>query len=237
MLLILHVSRDVPGGPVMRWASLKTLSHLRRERRALRTDLSDNSKIEKKFLQGVFRGGNFAVGLRCSAVGSEASPTWPSPCRLGLRGTWHPRGNLCAFSFWAGIRRLAQAPPSSIRDVTAHSRGTNAPELLPCPSVIRGRRESRVRDAPAASRANDNKHTSVVTTGSPQQSGFPCAMVYGLYRALPSDRACLPLSPRGRTPHHLTPASGRQDHTALPSASVSFVVRHRSVHRIPRQRS
>ena len=29
-------------------------------------------------------------------------------------------------------------------------------------------------------------------------------------------------------PHHLTPASGRQDHTASPSAPVSFVVRYRS---------
>src|SRR3954451_20248702 len=41
----------------------------------------------------------------------------------------------------------------------------------------RGRRESRVPVAPAASRAKNNKHTSVVTTGSPERSGLPCAMV------------------------------------------------------------
>src|SRR5437588_6087615 len=42
-------------------------------------------------------------------------------------------------------------------------------------------------------------------------------MVYGLFRALPSDRAFLPPSPADRSTD-LTPASGRQDHTALPSA-------------------
>ena len=41
---------------------------------------------------------------------------------------------------------------------------------------------------------NKINHTSVVTTGSPKQSGLPCAMVYGLYRALPGDRALLPPS-------------------------------------------
>src|SRR5438477_9732924 len=44
-------------------------------------------------------------------------------------------------------------------------------------------------------------------------------MVYGLFRALPGDRALLPPSlRRNRSPQNLTPASGRQDHTALPSA-------------------
>ena len=32
---------------------------------------------------------------------------------------------------------------------------------------------------------------------------------------------------------NLTPASGRQDHTALPSASVPFVIGTIGVHRIP----
>src|SRR5437868_15294319 len=42
-------------------------------------------------------------------------------------------------------------------------------------------------------------------------------MVYGLFRALLGDRAFLPPSPADRSTD-LTPASGRQDHTALPSA-------------------
>src|SRR5437868_13547808 len=90
------------------------------------------------------------------------------------------------------------------------------------PREIRGRRESRVRDAPAASRANKKSARAVVTTGSPKQSGLPCAMVYGLFRALPGDRAVLPPSLRCLK-RNLTPASGRQDHTALPSALMTLV--------------
>ena len=63
---------------------------------------------------------------------------------------------------------------------------------------------------------------------------FPTQWFYGLLRALPGDRAFLPPSsgtfsasqpgwaPRDRTPN-LTPASGRQDHTASPSATLSLV--------------
>jgi len=46
----------------------------------------------------------------------------------------------------------------------------------------------------------------------------------GLYRALLGDRACLPPSLSGMTSANLTPASGRRDHTSLPSASVPFVI-------------
>ncbi len=38
--------------------------------------------------------------------------------------------------------------------------------------------------APAASRGNEENHTSVVTEGTPTRSGIPCTMVYGLLRAL-----------------------------------------------------
>jgi hypothetical protein len=43
----------------------------------------------------------------------------------------------------------------------------------------------------------------------------------GLFRPLPGDRALLPPSPADRSAN-LTPASGCQDHTTSPSASVSF---------------
>jgi hypothetical protein len=52
----------------------------------------------------------------------------------------------------------------------------------------------------------------------------PHAMVYGLYRALPGDRAFLPPSPAVSSSANLTPASRRQDHTTSPSASVPFVI-------------
>src|SRR5881227_2577623 len=41
----------------------------------------------------------------------------------------------------------------------------------------RGRRECRARDAPAASHAKIKKHTSIVTTVTPEQPGIPRAMV------------------------------------------------------------
>jgi len=79
--------------------------------------------------------------------------------------------------------------------------------------------------APAASRAKMEKHTSVVTTGSPAarpslRNGFN-----GFLRALPGDRAFLPPSPpRSLLLKNLTPASGRQDHTTSPYARpASFV--------------
>jgi hypothetical protein len=77
------------------------------------------------------------------------------------------------------------------------------------------------------------KHTSnneyTGTPDIPARNGFN-----SLCRALPGDRALLPPSPRGYLacphpvgptclPQNLTPASGRQDHTILPSAATSLV--------------
>jgi hypothetical protein len=96
----------------------------------------------------------------------------------------------------------------------------------------RGRRESRVSDAPAASCANVEstrvshyRHTGSIRPSL--RSGFN-----GLLRALPGDRALLSPSPAENSAS-LTPASGRQDHTTSPSASSTFVNRAIGVHRIP----
>src|ERR1700730_17457942 len=70
-------------------------------------------------------------------------------------------------------------------DTPLHSRGAMRPSCCPnYPLQNRGRRESRVLDAPAASPAKVIKHTSVVTTGSPKTSGLPCAMVLTAYFVL-----------------------------------------------------
>jgi hypothetical protein len=75
--------------------------------------------------------------------------------------------------------------------------------------------------------------TQVITV-TPETPGIPRAMVYGLFRALPGDRALLPPSSlRSLLLKNLTPASGCQDHTTLPSASSALVSRAISVHRIP----
>jgi hypothetical protein len=71
--------------------------------------------------------------------------------------------------------------------------------------------------------------TGVEATGPPESPGIPARNGFnGLCRALPGDRALLPPSPADivlslpgwadKTSANLTPASGRQDHTILPSA-------------------
>src|ERR1700742_4360490 len=96
--------------------------------------------------------------------------------------------------------------------------------------------------APVASCVKCKTHELVTTGGGGSirpslRSGFN-----GFLRALPSDRAFLPLSPARRGTRvfaNLTPASGRQDHTTSPSAASSLVRagtaarRRRRVHRIP----
>jgi hypothetical protein len=105
------------------------------------------------------------------------------------------------------------------------------------PSHNRGRRECRAPDAPAVLRAKARVARTQVVTVTPETPGIPRAMVYGLFRALPGDRALLPPSFAGPCPTTLTPASGCQDHTTLPSASSALVSRAISVHRIPRSTS
>jgi hypothetical protein len=86
------------------------------------------------------------------------------------------------------------------------------------------RRESRVRAAPAVSCANMHKKRTRAYRFSGNTPAFPAQWFYGLLRALPGERAFLPPSPPGSLlPRNLTPASGRQDHTTSPSASVPFV--------------
>jgi hypothetical protein len=89
---------------------------------------------------------------------------------------------------------------------------------------IRGRRECRALDAPAAWRAEKTAAPAVtVTTSTPESPGIPRAMVYSLLRALPGDQDLVDTVTSGITPAGLTPTSRRQDHTTWPSASALFV--------------
>jgi hypothetical protein len=64
---------------------------------------------------------------------------------------------------------------------------------------------------------------------------FPARWFYGLFRALPGERALLPpSSPGSLLPRNLTPASRRQGHTASPSARpVLRLLLSPRVHRCP----
>jgi hypothetical protein len=90
--------------------------------------------------------------------------------------------------------------------------------------LIRGRRECRMRAAPAVSCAKLCKERTRAYRFSGGTPTFPAQWLYGLYRALPGDRACLTPSPReygfvrpvglAKPPRDLTPtteASGPHD--------------------------
>src|ERR1700688_1219967 len=72
-----------------------------------------------------------------------------------------------------------------------------------------------------------------VSQVTPESPGIPRAMVYGLYRALPGEPGFLATVASGIASADLTPASGCQDHTSLPSASSALVSCTIGVHRIP----
>ena len=107
------------------------------------------------------------------------------------------------------------------------------------PSIVRGRREDRVRAAPAVSCAMCTKsaHTSIQVQR--RASGLPCAMALRLITCSPRRTALLPPSrpEKQLPPGALTPAPRRQDHTSLPYASAAIVSRSLRVHRIPVPRS
>jgi hypothetical protein len=113
----------------------------------------------------------------------------------------------------------------SVRRRSFASRGAVASELLQePPPENRGRRESRVRRSHPQPRVqNFSKHTSVVTTGSPVTPSLPCAMVLTAASCSPRRPGSFATVAGGIASANLTPASGCQDHTTLPSALVSLV--------------
>src|SRR6476619_3246807 len=127
----------------------------------------------------------------------------------------------------------ASRSKTQLRDLAARS-ARALPEIS-LPSPIRGRREDRVRAAPAVSCATCTKsaHTSIQVQR--RASGLPCAMVLRLITSSPRRTALLPpLRPEKQLPPGaLTPAPRRQDHTSLPYAKAARVSRSLRVHRNP----
>ena len=120
----------------------------------------------------------------------------------------------------------------------AISRATS-PEVcqkFPCPQ-IRGRREYRVRAAPAVSCAKSAQKNAHEHTGSAEairhslRNGFTAYFVLSPATGLFCHRR-----PRKLPFANLTPASGRQDHTSSPSAShaVRLLAHPRPPHPAPR---
>ena len=100
--------------------------------------------------------------------------------------------------------------------------------------TTRGRREDRVRAAPAVSCAKCTKKSAHEHTGSAESIRPSLRNGFTAYGALSSVNG---LSCHRRLaenfPQDLTPASGRRNHTLSPYASAALVSRSLRVHRIP----
>jgi hypothetical protein len=115
------------------------------------------------------------------------------------------------------------------RDLAACFRASFTRNVRPQKSEGAGNTGRSMRPQPRVQNKKAHEHSHHGHTGSP---GIPRAMVYGLFRALPGDRAFLPPSPAGK--------SRRLDASVGASGPHGFAVRVRhvrpraiSVHRIP----
>ena len=114
-------------------------------------------------------------------------------------------------------------------DTTSRARGAMRPKFCKktLPSKDRGRREDRVRAAPAVSYAIVATRFAHEHTGLAEASGLPCAMALRLIRDRPGDPAFCDTIALGQRwlPSNLTPASGRQTQTISPYVTDALVFR------------
>ena len=136
-----------------------------------------------------------------------------------------------------GSLRIAQATteefsdfnfkePTHLRDLAARFRPRFALELPAHEN--RGRREDRVRAAPAVSCAKCAQRTRTrAYRFSGNTPAFPAQWVDGLLRALPGERLFCHRRLHRAYHRNLMPAPRRQDHTTSPYASCAYVSRIR----------
>ena len=150
--------------------------------------------------------------------GGLASPVFLRAFSLADEGSYGDavlRG-VAGVGLFGPARRMAQ-----LRDLAARfARGLLS--NFPYPPM-RGRRECRVRAAPAVSCAKVCKKGAHEHTGSAEASDIPCAMALRLISRSPRRAGLVVTVISGIASTNLTPASGRQDHTTSPYASVPFV--------------
>ena len=90
------------------------------------------------------------------------------------------------------------------------------------PSPKRGRRECRVRAAPAVSCAKNCTVGAHEHTGERKHSDIPCATALRLISCSPRRSGLVVTVISGILPADLTPASRRQDHTTSPYAATAI---------------
>src|SRR6202790_2921628 len=132
------------------------------------------------------------------------------------------------------LHRIFAALAMTFRHTSAFPR-RDAPEVLHenCPSRNEGAGNTGCTLHPRSrvQKCTTKTHTSIQVQR--RQSGIPCAMVLRLISCSPRRSGFLVTVIGGVTTADLTPASRRQDHTILPSASAPIVHRRIRVHRIP----
>ena len=137
----------------------------------------------------------------------------------------------------AGSRLSNGAVRPSYEGTLSRSRGAIRPRLASIvgpPRKLRGRREDRVRAAPAVSRAIAHRERAHEHTGSAEasrpslRSGFTACFVL-----FPVNGSFATVARERPAPANLTPAPRRQNHTTSPYALRALVLRTLCVHRIP----
>ena len=116
----------------------------------------------------------------------------------------------------------------------SHSRGAIRPRFEFSLALLkyRGRREDRVRAAPAVSCARCTKRCAHEHTGSAEASRLSLRDGFTAYSALSLVTGFLATIALRALPQNLTPASGRRNHTSSPYAQAALVSRSLRVHRI-----
>jgi hypothetical protein len=133
--------------------------------------------------------------LRRFAPRNDGKPKRVVPAKAGTN-TPRPLDSIIGVS---GIRDHPLSRVTTVGSVTSQlqyqTADTASRSRRMCASFCRerfrpgGRGERRMPNAPAASRAKCRKHTSIVTTGPPDQPGAPARNGFnGFLRALPGDR-------------------------------------------------
>src|SRR5882757_1866562 len=147
-----------------------------------------------------------------------------------------PCGRASTFSFSAPAKTwMAGTGPAMTaeRDVTTRSRGTICPSyrFRFALEIIRGRREGRVPTAPMA--RVQQKH-AVEPQVQADHPAFPAQWLYGLYVLFPVTGLSCHRRPQDArcALANLAPASGRQNHTTSPSATLPLVSRAAIAHRL-----
>jgi hypothetical protein len=135
---------------------------------------------------------------------------------------------------WPG-RRIHFSNNQTISNANPRSRGAMRPRFagnfLTLQSEGAGNTGCTLHPRSRVQQCTKQTHTSIQVQR--RQSGIPCAMVLRLISRSPRRSGFLVTVAGGVLTANLTPASRRQDHTTLPSASSAFVKGAIRVHRIP----